>query len=255
MNGFEKYQQAIVNAALKNPKFNNYLDNSELKSILNNAFYNLDGPKKLNRTLTPQEKYIGIIFHGFGEISNSLQTLADSAIYLGRLSFRDKKIRPERYIQYHVEMHLHEIYILEQRLCSYLKVIQRQFKNNSSLPEINRVMEALNNIIFKSFDGIRKTRGAHVHDRRFNDDDLDRLKLIALFRLSPKKEKNTKLEKAINAYYQHECQVIKKKWKDTANKNYEDIHKLLDIYFDTLIPIVFDSKSGDISLPSRTRPA
>src|SRR5262245_18778086 len=119
MKGLAKFQQAMAKAAQEHFRPAMEAEREALGEVLRNEILNLDGPRYLNRRLTGRQIYFGKAFRGFFEISKSLQTLDDIAFYIGRFPFQNTRMSREKYLQFHVEAHLVEIYVLRERLKRY----------------------------------------------------------------------------------------------------------------------------------------
>ncbi len=114
MNGIEKYSEIFIDQIrklIKEPR--NAL---ELQEIIKNNLFGLNGPKQTNRAQTPSEIFFYKLYNGFSEIYDSYGCLLDIETYTGRFPYGRTRISKIRYLAYHMENHLHEIYILKERL-------------------------------------------------------------------------------------------------------------------------------------------
>ena len=120
------------------------------------------------------------------------------------------------------------------------------YKNDPRLPALKKQVDGLDNLLKVAFDKITTVRGAHVHETRYNDEDLDRLNLLELL-----------LEQAeggdiAQLLFPSAIRKTRKKWETTIVSNNEEINGLLDIYFTVLHQIIFDGQGNWISpLPVR----
>lgn len=249
MSGLTKFQKAMLEA------FEHHLApgleerEDELAKVMENHLFNLEGPRQLDRRLKASEEYFGRVFRGFTEITTSLEILDDIAFYIGRFPFEGTRITRERYIQFHVEAHYNEIYILKERLTKYIKLFQRKFKRDPQLPNIMEQCASLENYMAEILRGVVELRGEHTHKLRFADDHIDRLSTIGLLTLGP----DTKLSKFMRNYYRKEHKEVRKIWRNRIRDNVKAIRQLIDAFFEGLFPMVFDSKTGILRIPHGIR--
>lgn len=220
-----------------------------LAETIKNQLLNLDGPRHLNRKLGAQEQFLNKVFNGFVEIANSLETLEDIAFYMSRFPFQQTRITRERYLQFHVESYLSEIYLLRERLNPYITRLERAYKHH---PNMQKQCETLTSAITKSLESIINTRGKHVHEIRFSDNEISHLSTIAQFsRVSDNEFKNL-----LEGYYREEHIRVRKIWRNRVKSNNKAIRELLDVVFNSLFPIVFDENTSTLRYPqSKTKPA
>jgi hypothetical protein len=189
------------------------------------------------------------MFLGFLEIANSLETLEDIAFYVGRFPFQKTRITPERYLRFHVEAWLAEVYILQERLTSYLKVVERQHKKDPHLPAIRGSVQDLEEFLRKTLKGVIDVRRQHVHIVRFSDEDIDRLSYMEAMTHGP----DDGFSRLMRLLHHNEHRKVKKTWKDRVVTNNKAIRDLLDIFFDALFPVVFDEKTRALKYPNPYR--
>ncbi len=215
--------------------------------VMKNYLLDLDGPKVLDSKHTGREIHLRKLFYGFTEIAGSLDTLDDIELFVGRFPFSGTRVTKERYLQFHVECHLAELYLLRERLDIYLTLLEKQYKKDSRLTKIRKVCDVLRDVIAKSLDGVLRTRHTHIHQTRFRDEDINRLQSIGLLARSG----NDKLTNAMRMYFQMEHSRIRKKWKIQIATNNKAVRALLDTFFETIYPLVFDETTHALAYPSR----
>ena len=186
---------------------------------------------------------------GFLEIANSLETLEDIAFYVGRFPFQKTRITPERYLRFHVEAWLAEVYILQERLTSYLRVVERQHKKDQHLPAIRGSVQDLEEFLMKTLKGVIDVRRQHVHIVRFGDEDIDRLSYMEAMTHGP----DDGFSRIMRLLHHNEPRKVKKTWKDRVVTNNKAIRELLDIFFDALFSVVFDEKTRALKYPNLHR--
>ncbi len=191
-------------------------------------------------TYTGAAKYTGLIFGTFAEISSSFSALRDIEVLLKATTSRRAKFSKAHVLSYHVHNFLNENYILRLRLEQFpikvLRASKRWSTHQHLIPPIRNVLDSF-------FKNIERTRGGHVHDRRYSDDDLDRLSMLELL-----SDSNTPLGKAVYDLFKLEFADARRRWLERIKVNNDTIETLLDAYCIALYPLIFDD-SGKIILP------
>ena len=245
MGAFDDFNLLIIEVAQKTlePMILPILDkkrNLELENVVHNQMYGIDGPTSLSRNPSNEEKYVGKIWSGFIEIYESFERLQDTEIYLRRFPLSKTSVTKEKYLRFHIEAYLHEIYIFKERLKSYLTVIQRQYKNTEYEEAIKETLEIAKRKITDGMSNIIKIRDKHVHQFRFTDKRLERLSLLEF------SYKN--LGEDYKYLYDLSYRETKKYWLGVIRRNKEHIAILLDRYFYIIKPVIFDKK-GKLRYP------
>ena len=170
------------------------------------------------------------IFNPLSEILESVENINLILAFINSFPYNNKNITRYNYFRYHLENYLNEIYILKNRLISYLKIIIRSYNKNTKYKNIDQNLNPLYGMINNSFKGLVNIRGSHVHVSRYSHFDLDRLRTIEIFTKSEDKLAETFLEmqKII-------LSEVRSKWKTKIKKDLESINKLLDIYFERIM--------------------
>ena len=118
------------------------------------------------------------------------------------------------------------------------------YKNARHLGEMEKQVKKLD-ILVSGFDGIVTTRGRHVHEKRYSDEDFERLGFFEIMG-----NKDDPLLSLLEMFYPFALRDYRKKWLKTISENNNNIAKLLDTYFDILYDVVFDKK-GKFIEPNR----
>lgn len=182
-----------------------------------------------------------IIFNGFSEISNSLDTLRLIELFIKTNPPEENGINYSNYLTYHVHNYLQEMYILKERLKTYATKIQRKYTKAINEKSVTRIIESLMKIITESLGNITGDggiRNLHVHAKRFSDDELNWLSsttFLAAF------NDEFKIH-STNAY-----ETAKNKWQKTIENNNSELNKLIDLYFNTIYSII--SVDNKVVLP------
>jgi len=237
MTGFDKYSEIFTNRAKELLEEEDLQKNPEYYGVFKNRLLGLKGPKQLGRKLTPAEVFFLKLNTGFNEIHNSYYSLLDIEVYMGRFPYSNTRVSKTRYLAYHMENYLNEVYILEQRLESYFTIVGRLYRNDRRHQGIRKSIETLISLVQEILKGVIDTRGAHVHRMRFTDEDLDRLDLQEFL----SKHGGDEL-KVLKNFFKFDYGRIRKRYKQMINKNNEQIKIMLDACFDILYEIVADEK-------------
>jgi hypothetical protein len=217
----------------------------EMGKVIRNVLID-DGPKVANGIKTTDKELFvhNNLFKPFSEIASSFESIQNIPIYLSTFPYKKKGVSRCGYLKYHVENYLHETYILEMRLLTYLRILKRKYGNEKSGDLIKNELEKLEKFVRGSFKNLDTTRGSHVHARRFSDEEIDRLSTIETLSNS----EDEQFVGIINLIYDDAYKKARKKWTKTIDDNSASILKLLDIYFGILHKLFI--KRGKFILPS-----
>ena len=245
MGGFERFQHAMLTAFQKQLETVVAQHKDELGAALKNDIFDLDGPREVNRIYAPHEYLIAKHFRSYLEINRSIQTLEDIEFYVRRFPFQKTHIKCESYLQFHIECYFSELYILRERLTTYFKLVQRLYRKEPKIQEVNKICTAAQDAVDDALRGVTTVRSSHVHQERFTDKEIERLDILALLANAPDQQ----LSEVAANYYKEVYRAIKKKWSTRIKTDIGSIKKLLDVVFGALHPIIFDEPTGNIHLP------
>jgi len=178
---------------------------------------------------TKRETFFHDIFRYFGEAMNAISGLELSAKFIARLQARHVTAE---LLGYHVEKHLEEIYIVKERFVAFIRHLRKLFKR-SDLREGVAAMTSLERQTEDGFQGVVRARGAHVHERRFADEDIDRIRTLDLLMVSGGMKELAPLRRA------HVLTALTK-WKKTTKSNVEEAKKALDHMIDMVEPAILE---------------
>ena len=223
MNGFKKYLQIFIDHAKQDLDDNK--SNPEYQKVFMNQILGLNGPRQMERKMTPSDLFFSKLYVGFREISASYYCLIDIETYIGRFPYGDTIISKTRHLAYHMENYLNEIYILKERLNSYFTIIGRLYRKDKRHKKILKITKSLFPFVHNSLKGIINTRGAHVHKIRFSDEDIDKLSSQEL----------------LAVHGGEELRIIGNIFKMDYRATRKIIRKMLDACFEILFEIVMDN--------------
>lgn len=240
---FDLYGKAVLRAAgrfLTRDKRNasKYID------AMRNVIVGGSGPRRFERIVRGDEQLFRLLWHGYNEIHESVVLLRDCPTLVRHYPRGSGRIPRSRVIRYHVGNYLNEMYILRERLSSYYKVVTRRYRGRIS-PVAKKVGDALLQSIFDALGDIGSTRGAHVHQSRYDDDRLDRLRALELVM-------NSSNADFVVGYYSHAVKDALAFWTQAIRRNNEQVEWALEAYFAFLRRIVF-TKRGRMIDPAKER--
>ena len=199
-----------------------------IKSTLENSKENRYLPEFTRR----DEVFASRLFLGFDEFVTSLLCMKDVEIYIKRFPYRDTGVSNLRYLKYHIESHLNEIYLFQERVKAFLNFIQKRYQKSPIAAEIKLMVQKILALIKASLQNIILVRGTHVHSRRFTNDDFDRLTFLENMK---KAEAET-----FGSLYEFEYKQARKKWAKTIQTNNLAMEQLLNTICKELCAVLFD---------------
>lgn len=244
---FDKNTLKYIDMVFDESKKHYDLNNIKTKKQLGKAFWNIildkNDPRKVSKKPNKKRSFFANkIFRPLSEILKSLEVIENISVYIRSFPYKRQGISKESFLRYHIENYLNELYILKLRLERYLKILSRAYKRTKRNDAINKAVESLSSFVQKSFEGYKTTRGYHVHQHRYTDNDLDRLTTLFLFSRSKEKWGNT-----VRLLFKLTYRDIRRKWLKKIESDIKGIQKLLEIYFEALIPVI--SENGKIIYP------
>lgn len=218
------------------------------ESILNEIFFEEYTP--IEEHSSDQDKFFSTVAHGFKEINISFDRLQDLEVYISNYPKLENLIAKINFLRFLIENHLHEIYILKERLKKYSRDIMKFYINTNKGTSIKNACKLLYDIVEDNLKNIITVRNEHIHKARFSDKDIDRLVTIIIYQ-----DFFDMYKKHLPPYYiipnfQNEHKKLRKKWKKIFVNNNEQIKILLNHYFDLMIKIVFNN-NGELLYPKK----
>ncbi|HUX79171.1 MAG TPA: hypothetical protein VMW10_05440 [Alphaproteobacteria bacterium] len=222
-------------------------DNEESQRVMMNSILGLDGPKSMERNISPLEYFISNkLFRPMSEILSTLEAIENIAIYARSFPYKRQGVSRATYLKYHVENYLNELYLLKNRLIAYLKIIEKSYKKSDISEDVATTISPLYKVVSEALKGYIEVRGAHVHKHRYSDDEFDRLSTLEL--LSRGKDKfGVIMSNLYNTAYGE----IRKKWVDKIKADITEVDYLLEFYFEHLLRAI--SKDGKLLFPNKLR--
>ena len=182
--------------------------------------------------MTREQQFAVKMFRDISEIHTCIERLKDFETYVSRFPFQRTRITRDAYLQMVVEGHLHELYLLKERLIALTKRIDRVYKRDSDSKRVSRIADTLEQFVLEALGRFTKVRGSHVHVRRYTHADIDRLRLISVLQKGPDDDL-TKLIRYIKRHATTEShsrlKVQARKWNKTAAQVLEEYCKAVSL--------------------------
>jgi hypothetical protein len=189
-----------------------------------NPVFGLPEPKDLpkGRKPSPNERYWLDWFQEFSEIDASMKRLDQALVYLSHYPdarvFRFHKLSEADWIRYHVEGYLQETYILCERLRRFLRKVEKvaiAARDKAGLSSVKKQKA----IVDASLSHVVRARGGHVHEYRFQDDELRDLDTLVLV------TRNGKLRE-LRWVRRYKFDAALLKWRKQILRNNKETEKL-----------------------------
>jgi hypothetical protein len=242
-------QKTVIEGAVKiyfdammkllRPSFDQLLANDDVRKkigkSLENTIYETENSISTSNFLSEKEEFVHFkILKPFGEIVNSWESLVNIPIYLSSFPFKKNGIKFSSYLRYHVENHLHEIYVLKERLISYINIIMKKYKQSLFFQDKIPILKLLDQSVISTLEPIINSRGRHVHQERFEDQRIERLSTIELLMSGD----DLSFKNDMEAYYNLIYKDIRKEWVQIVRSNNNSIKIIILYYFEALNEIL-----------------
>ncbi|WP_155768743.1 hypothetical protein [Burkholderia diffusa] len=229
-SGFERFSTCMIDWAAHIISATNGAD---LENANKNMMSFLRGEPRDHYPVTPLgelEQVLMDIFYEFIEIRETLEVIRDMRVYISRFPYSGTRIKRSRYLSHQIGIYLNEIYILRIRLTNLTKEIQNNISKSETRGTARPLVSPLFKAIKDSFAGIEKTRGNHVHIRRYSDDALSRISTFESLSIG--------MEEA-GALSEFAYKKARKDWRARLLQNETTIDRFLDHYGNTLWKALF----------------
>lgn len=236
MRGIDVFSEALTNAVweILRPVIDENVN--ELNEAIINNLFDMEGPTKLEKGHDNSNRFFSKIFLVCKEIVDTYEVIKDIARYTRRFPFRDNYASRTRYLQYNIENFFNEVYILEERLIALITNIERGHKATPQQISAHDMANQQKKFVKDGFLNLRHIRSTHVHENRYVDLGLEKLKSLEWLSIYSKELSGLFREQYIKTYLSE-----RKKWIKKMDEIIGDIKALLDRYFDSLYDFVFDS--------------
>ena len=240
---WNQFTSLAVSEAQRHIRNRDPRNNDEFVQAFENELFDLPGPRKVVKNMTRDELYFRVFYNEFGEINSCTERLRDIEIYIGSFPYRSDNLDRIRNLRYHIENYFHEIYILRERLKAFLTKIGRKFTRDLRHEAILTTTRPLFGLIRGALGDVSNTRSGHVHQARFDSQDISRLDTLALLcRVDD-------LDQVMSGYLDVEYRRIRGEWKKKLKDNNEAVDALLDLLANALTPAFFDTTRNRLKYP------
>lgn len=158
---------------------------SDRNPDLLNSVFGLPEPNPSHKRQAPSvnEQYWLDWFYRFSEIDRSLNRLDQTLVYLSHYTdsraLRFHGLSEADWVRYHIEAYFQEMYILSERLRRFLREAEKVVIGTRDEVGLSSVTK-LKTVLESSFKMVVSTRGKHVHEYRFQSDELRDLDTLVL---------------------------------------------------------------------------
>jgi hypothetical protein len=166
MEGLENFTTSL-NRAMKDDLdklFKSKKKSKLLMKEIHKHIFDLGEPTPVSKR-TLRQTHLSKVFDGYFEILKSLDVLCDIEFYISRFPYRTAFIPKHGHLQFYAEAYLHEVYVLEQRLLAFLKVLERAHRKDAKIDAIKDLCDLLRGFVLKTFKKMHDLRGGHVTRR------------------------------------------------------------------------------------------
>jgi hypothetical protein len=199
--------------------------------------------------LSRDEYFTLKLVRAYGEVFSCTERLRDCETYISRYPFRGTRVTRAAYLQMVVELHLHEVYILQERLMTWFKQIERAYKSDTRAAAVRDAIRSLSTEVAATLGDLVRLRGGHVHQERHDHTDIARLRLIDLLALSrdPRMKQTMRQLRKIAVTESHE------RLKEQARRWNTKVSVLLERVFQVMTRLLFAPITGSLLAPAPSR--
>ena len=208
------------------------------KALLLDMFFKYEPGDEENKPIIPLDSFYSCVYYNFMEILQifkNLQNIVKYISYFPRTTSQSEKVN---YLRFLIGAYLNEAYRLEERLKMFIKKVIRKYKNDSRYLMINKIGKNLIQLVENSMENIKKIRHNHVHERRFNDKEIERAESVIVYEEMIEEIKEI-LPKRILPSFKKDFKKARENWKKIFVRNNSDIKYLLDSVFLEINKIIF----------------
>lgn len=210
-------------------------DKAALNEVLANELFGLEGPRNVSSEYSQLELDLWRVFRLSQEINKSVATLQDIAFYIRSCPYTEEQVPPRRYLQFHAEAYLSEVYILRERMTTLVKIVQRQIKRLRSPIGSSEALDRILVTVEATLGPVVRTRSRHTHEQRLADPLIERLDTIDLFIRFPE----GRLQRIARAQAKQAERAAFQKWRRVAAGNNRAIASLRTSYERELRSAIF----------------
>lgn len=193
----------------------------------------------LNLPVDDDERLLNQVLRGFIEIDQSLTCLDTIGIYIRRNPYRGLGVKDAEYLRYHFENYLHEVYLLRERLVRYLGTLRDVYRDSNVAAELLPLLKQMKKPVVGMLEPLTEPRREHVHERRVQDPELQRLSLLQTLSVA------VPAFKQLSDVMQRNVRKEKIRW---MRETTAEVRRRVDLYFAVLNKVLRD-KNGNFVEP------
>jgi len=178
---YEAYTKAILHALRPITEDVMRGDRADIEAWMRSVLSGRVSPRPHRpRSLRRDDDVVVKLFLGLTEIAGTVTSLEMIPKLASHAPPRRAGVEKSAYLQLMVETYLGEIYILKERCDRYRTTIERMYRNDARAASVKQRLDRVGELTADSFKSIVNTRSGHVHQERLDDQELGRLKTLAL---------------------------------------------------------------------------
>jgi hypothetical protein len=201
-----------------------------------NPLFGLPQPETVPKGPEPSsnERYWLTWFEEFMEIDSSMnrsdQALAYLSHYPGNKALRFHGLTEASWLRYHIEAYLQETYILFKRFDRFLSKVEKvaiDARDKSGVSSAEKLKTGLR----ATLKSVVATRSRHVHEYRFQDDELKNLDTLILLT-------NAGKMRSLRGFRRVQYLTALLKWRKQLRTNNEETQKLCTVLLEEVKEIL-----------------
>lgn len=219
--------------------------NSQHRKAFANYLFDLPGPKSVKPEPKPESKFIRTLVVGSLEIYTASRRIANARRYFLQTPRGISQSKSD-YLEFVLYAYLNELYVLEERMCAYVKALARAASRNSDVRKrLEKIVPNLLERVCNAFRGTREVRGSHIHRQRFRDEEVGRLSSLELVVTSQSFRKSADDFTIYELLYRNQLRKVKRSWRKRFQDNETAIETLLNQYFEVIMEALLE-KNGSL---------
>lgn len=188
-----------------------------------------DAIQRGDREAAPQNFWE--IWNGYTEILACVRALDVSGALLDASVRTSPPINKAEYMRFVFTSHLHELYIMRERMAAYATKMARLYGTSE------KVVLDLPGWVKEHLEGVSAIRSRHVHAMRFDTEELHMLSSYEMIATSEYTESRA-VRLSAKAARDQSLRKLRRLWRVIIESNKSVVDDLLDRYFDTLARVM-----------------
>jgi hypothetical protein len=181
---------------------------------------------------TRREQFLATLRELTIEVVDSIEGLRDVHRYLHAFPAESDSAARIRYLKYHLEHRLHELFILRDRLLRLAKRLERSYKRDPRAGVVAETTRQIGTAVSEAFRGPTAVRHEHVHEARFKDPRID---AIEFFHAASIDSPNPEFTELLAQVLEGE----RVRWRQTLAQELDALDHALEVVFKAACTLVF----------------